>query len=250
MNRKSILFLIVVLSALVVSPAWRTPQDKKDIAAYVIKVVKNVTKSSPASGWTQAVPMDVLKGGQQVRTDEKSFALIKFADETKLLVREKTEVEIKGQIQGKQILDRNVHTTRGNVGFDVKKQEKEAFRFSSPISVASIRGTVGFYEHVIGGGGYYSEENDVDRLGIQSGLATFTNVISNQSVDVGNNQTGVADGQGNLAVRVSTKQETDESGTDVPTTEGEAGGKIKHELRFGAEDRAGNRKTIIITWEE
>lgn len=249
MKRKHILLVIVVLSALIVSPAWRQQQDKKDIAAYLIKVVKDVTKKSPTSGWQQAVPMDVLKGGQLVRTDEKSLALIKFADETKLLVREKTEVEIKGQIQGKQILDRNVHTTRGNVSFDVKKQEKEAFRFSSPISVASIRGTTGNYLR--------QEEQNVDMLGIGQGLATLTNSLSNQSVDVSSNQTGITDGQGNLSVRTSTPQEASLNTTDVPpllpeaTTPGtETSQKKTHELRFSAEDRSGNKKTIVIVWEE
>ena len=250
MKRKTVLLVIVVLSALIVSPAWRQQQDKKDIAAYVVKVVKDVTKKAPTSGWQQAVLADQLKSGHMVRTNEKSLALIKFSDETKLLVREKTEVEIKGQVQGKQILDRNVHTTRGNVGFDVKKQEKEAFRFSSPISVASIRGTNGFYQR--------QEDDNVDQLGIGKGLATLTNSLSNQSVDVSNNQTGVTDGQGNLTVRQSTQQESSQSNADVPVGGDEQevkpgdGGltKVKHELRFSAEDRAGNKKTIIIAWEE
>jgi hypothetical protein len=163
-------------------------------------------------------------------------------------VRAKSEVEIRGQVQGRQILDRNVHTTRGNVGFDVKKQEKEAFRFSSPISVASIRGTIGSYQR--------QDENNVDQLTIGTGLATFTNLISNQSVDVSNNQTGIADGQGNLSVRQSTPQEQALNTTNLPSDEqvvqpgDQPGGKKKHELRISAEDRSGNRKTIVIVWEE
>ncbi|MGH2567580.1 MAG: FecR domain-containing protein, partial [Bacteroidota bacterium] len=230
MKRKTVLLAIVVLSALIISPAWRVPQDKRDIAAYLIKVVKDVQKKSPAAGWQQAVPLDVLKSGHQVRTDEKSFALIRFADETKLLLREKTVAEIKGQIEGKQILDRNVHTTRGNVGFDVKKQEKEAFRFSSPISVASIRGTTGYFEH--------QDDQLIDLFGISKGLGTLTNLISDQSVDVSDNQTGVSNGQGNLDVRNSTPGELLLSGANFPTDDELAvpGEPRQHELRFSAQD--------------
>jgi hypothetical protein len=160
------------------------------------------------------------------------------------LVRENTEVEIKGQVQGKQILDRNVHTTRGNVTFDVKKQETEAFRFSSPISVASIRGTTGNFKR--------NDDDNVDNLGIGTGLATFTNLLSNLSLDVSNNQTGTSDGDGNLNVRESTPDEL-LLNTETPglfqTTEEEGTGNTR-ELRFSAEDRQGNRKTIIIVWEE
>jgi len=239
MKRKTILLAIVVLSALIVSPAWKQQQDPKDYPAFVIKVVRNVSKSGPTAGWSQAMPLDKLAGGQQIRTDAKSFALIKFSDETKLVVRELTVVEIKGQIQGKQILDRNVHTTRGNVAFDVKKQEKEAFRFSSPISVASIRGTTGNFLR--------DEDDNTDYLGIGTGLATFLNLLSNLSLDVADGQTGTSDGDGNLDVHDSSDEEdalndTDNAGFEL--TEG------THELRFGAEDREGNRKTIIIVWDE
>lgn len=248
MNRKSILLIIIVLSALIVSPAWKQQQDTRSIAAYIIKVRNDVTKKTEATGWQRAILGDQLKDGHLVRTDPGSLALIRFSDETKLLVREKTEVEIKGKVQGRQILDRNVHTTRGQISFDVKKQEKEAFRFSSPISVASIRGTNGAYTR--------QDEINTDMLTIGTGLATFTNLVSNQSTDVSNNQTGIADGQGNLSVRQSTPQEQALSSTNVPS-EGEvvqpgdqAGGKKRHELRFSAEDRQGNKKTIVIVWEE
>lgn len=248
MNRKSILLIIVVLSALIVSPAWKQQQDTRSIAAYLIKVKNDVTKKTETTGWQQAILGEALKSGHQVRTDVSSLALIRFADETKLLVREKSIVEIKGQVQGRQILDRNVHTTRGQISFDVKKQEKEAFRFSSPISVASIRGTTGAYTR--------QDEVNTDLLTIGTGLATFTNLVSNQSTDVANNQTGIADGQGNLSVRQSTPQEQALSSTNVPSDEevappgDQAGGKKRHELRFSAEDRQGNKKTIVIVWEE
>ncbi len=240
MKRQTQLLLLIVVSVLLVAPAWRLPQDKRDISAYVIKVVKGVSKKDLASGWQQAVPLDVLKSGHQVRTDEKSLALVRFSDETKLLIREKSVVEIKGQVEGKQILDRNVHTTKGNIGFDVKKQEKEAFRFSSPISVASIRGTNGFFE----------AGDNQDRLGILKGLATLSNILSNQSQDVGNNQTGISTVQGQLSVRESTPEELLQSSTTITPEDEERAGESqptptpKNRLEIQGSDG----KKIILIW--
>ena len=247
MKRKSMLLVIVVLSALVISPAWRQQQDKRDIAAYVIKVVKDVSRTKGgATGWETAIATNTLKSGHLVKTEAQSFALIKFSDETKLLVREKSEVEIRGQVQGKQILDRADHTTRGNVGFDVKKQEKESFRFSSPLSVASIRGTTGAYNR--------QDQVNTDQLTIGTGLATFTNLLSNQSVDVGSHQTGTTDDKGTLNVRTSTNQEHSTTTTSVPGHDDkpleDTAQKKQHELRFTAEDKSGNRKTVVIYWDE
>lgn len=249
MKRKNMLLVIVVLSAIIISPAWRQQQDKKDIAAYVIKIVKDVNKtkgSGTTTGWTKAVAPDQLKGGQLIQTLPGSVALIKFSDETKLLIREKSEVEIKGTVQGKQVLDRDIHTTRGNVSFDVKKQEKESFRFSSPLSVASIRGTTGAYDR--------KDEVNTDQLTIGAGLATFTNLLSNQSVDVGSHQTGTTDDKGTLNVRTSTNQEHSSTTTSVPghdeTPANTPTAKKQHELRFTAEDKSGNRKTVVVFWDE
>ena len=116
--------------------------------------------------------------------------MILFADQSKLILREKSIVTIKGEVKGKEILSRSVHMDRGNIIFDVKKAETEQFRFSSPISVASIRGTLG---------GYVSGGN-ADSLTIANGLAEFTNSISGKKGSVGTGQTGVADSSGKFNV--------------------------------------------------
>jgi hypothetical protein len=248
MKTKFILLAVIVLSALIVSPAWKTPQDTRDIYAVVTKVVRDVSKKTPATAWQQAFSPDVLRSGHQVRTDEKSLALISFSDQTKLVVREKSIVEIKGQFQGRQILDRNVHTTGGKISFDVKKQEKEAFRFSSPISVASIRGTEGSYDS--------RRDEELDILVINRGLATLTSVISDVFQDVGSNQTGIADGRGNVNVRQATPEELTDATTKIPSDEqggGGAGGsqgKVKKQIRILGEDANGNPRVILIEWEE
>jgi hypothetical protein len=189
MTKKIILIGIFILLG-VLSLGQTGKQDKKDISAYIVKVIRDVNMKSPAKGWQKAVPLSTLKSGYEVKTEKGSLAMILFADQSKLILREKSIVTIKGEVRGKEILSRSIHMDRGNMIFNVKKAETEQFRFSSPISVASIRGTQGGY---VSGG-------SLDSLTITDGLADFTNSRSGKSGRVGTGQTGVADSSGNFNI--------------------------------------------------
>jgi hypothetical protein len=198
MKNKIVIICVLVLLG-VLSLGQKTQQDKKDISAYIVKVIRDVNMKSPTTGWQKAVPLSKLKSGYEVQTDKGSLALILFADQSKLILREKSIVTIKGVVQGKEILSRSVHMDRGNMIFDVKKAETEQFRFSSPISVASIRGTVG---------GYNTGSNE-DIFTISRGLADFTNSISGRSTQVSTGNSATADSSGNLNLRKASKKELD-----------------------------------------
>jgi hypothetical protein len=187
---KKIIVIGVFILLGVLSLGQLGKQDKKDISAYIVKVIRDVNMKSPTKGWQKAVPLSTLKSGYEVKTDKGSLAMILFADQSKLILREKSIVTIKGEVKGKEILSRSVHMDRGNIIFNVKKAETEQFRFSSPISVASIRGTLGGY---IAGG-------NADSLTIVDGAAEFTNSISGKKGSVGAGQTGVTDSTGNFKV--------------------------------------------------
>ena len=73
-------------------------------------------------------------------------------------------------------------------------------------------------------------------------------MVSNQSQDVGGNQTGTADKKGNLHVRQSTQNELNDATFDESETED--GGKVRHTLRIPGEDKNGNPKTIVLEWNE
>jgi hypothetical protein len=234
-KKNSILLVVLVVAVMVMSPAW-VPQDgKRDIQAVLIKVINNVEKGAPSKGFTKAVNYDELKAGYDVRTGPKSIAVVKFVDDSKLVIREKSLATISGQMQGKEILDRNVYMTRGGVKFNVTKGDKEQFRFTSPISVASIRGT----------SGEWGQTDSVTTYVMLSGLLNLLNLNSNRSEDVGAGQTGVTDINGNLIVRGSTNDEKEGA---VKTDEDE--GKTGHELRIRGEDKDGKERTIILKWEE
>lgn len=140
--------LYVSVAGLALSSLALTPQQQSgDIQAVLVKVVRDVRKKSPTRAWEKAVPADRLRSGYQLRTDTKSLAMVVFPDRSKLIVRQRSVVEIKGQKEDGQIVDRSVHIERGRLQFNVQKQKEEQFRFSSPISVASIRGTAGGVDH-------------------------------------------------------------------------------------------------------
>jgi len=194
---KRTLVLIAVVALLgVLFTGQKRPDEKKEITAYIVKVIRDVNMKPPAADWQKAVPLSQLKSGYEVRTDKASLAMILFADQSKLILREKSVVTIKGEVEGKTILSRSVHMDRGDMIFNVKKAETEQFRFSSPISVASIRGTTG---GLVTGG-------SADSLTILEGLADFTNSRSGQTGHVGSGQTGVADSSGGFNVHQANEE--------------------------------------------
>ena len=147
MKPKHILLYLTIAGLVLSSLALRPQQQSRDIQAVLVKVVRDVRKKSPTRAWEKAVPADRLRSGYQLRTDTKSLAMVVFPDRSKLIVRQRSIVEIKGKKEQGQIVDRSVHIERGRLQFNVQKQKREQFRFSSPISVASIRGTAGGVDH-------------------------------------------------------------------------------------------------------
>lgn len=148
--------------------------------ALVKKVHKDVRyrKTAEQSEWEKAIIGLVLKDGNEIKTGNKSLALILFTDGSGLLrVRENSILHIYGEKKDKK-LNKDAFIQKGLIGFDINKQsEDEEFKFTTPTVVASIRGTSGFLE--------YSEDS------------TFT-----MSLDSGNallNFTGPQGGEGTLS---------------------------------------------------
>lgn len=220
MKRSFALVVIVVIAALMAAPAWNF-QDKKPIAAYIMKVVNNVERrSSPSTGWTKALLLNELKAGYEVRTQEKSFAMIKFADDSKVAVREKSIITISGDVDAKgKILNRDVYIERGRTAFDVKKQQTEQFRFTSPISVASIRGTEG-------GTGFDPGENLAD-ITIITGSAKFSSTRSGCEVDVLAGHTGKIDSSASCKAEAASHHDLNNNNPHSDINQGNAADTTK-----------------------
>ncbi|MEX2116912.1 MAG: FecR family protein [Bacteroidota bacterium] len=235
MKTNHVVLIVLVAALLVMSPAWAPQDGKRDIQAVLVRVINNVESKAPTKGWTNAINYQQLKAGYEVRTQAKSIAVIKFVDNSKLVVREKSIAEIKGEVQGKQILDRQVHMTKGNIKFEVTKGPKEQFRFTSPISVASIRGT----------SGSWGQGDSSSVYVMLTGLLNLLNLNSNRSEDIGKGQTGTADINGNINVRQSTNDEQTDAEKDDEQDQ-----KTRRQIRITGEDKEGKPRIVILEWEE
>jgi hypothetical protein len=215
MNRSFVLVIIVIVAALLAAPAWNF-QDKKPIAAYIIKIVKDVERrASSTSGWSKALLLSELKAGYEVRTQDKSLAMIKFADESKVAVREKSIITIHGEVSGGKILNRDVYIDRGRAVFNIKKQETEQFRFTSPISVASIRGTQG--------GTGYDPGTAISDITLISGFADFSSTRTQCKITVREGQTGIVDSSGTCRADTATMGSLLNNNPNSPLNQGNGG---------------------------
>ena len=171
--------------------------QKKKIVATIFKPVGTVEYKTGDKVWAKAKPAMPLRSGDLVRTGENSFAIIKFLENSVLRVQEKSEVTISGEI-AKGEFSKNVHLEQGKVGFNVKKRPNEKFEFSTPTSVASIRGTSGLL--IIG-----PDSNDI--LILANGTIDFLNLISKLTSTLSGGQTVFSFSDGTLKVENSTPEE-------------------------------------------
>lgn len=169
-------------------PRASVGQPVNAFQAYISKVKGEVARRAAQGDWEQAVPPSELVSGDRVRAGQRSRAIILYADKTKLVLREQTEALLTGD--GPAL--RAVQINQGDVTFDVQKQESEQFRFTSPTSVAAIRGTTGAWTVLADG---------TSMLNIFKGVATLTNTTTGASLDVAAGHVGISDADGNLTVR-------------------------------------------------
>lgn len=184
--------LLSSLFAFAATLAFKMVSSPDNIALFF--VVKNNVEKKQTSDWIKAKKADLIYPGDFVRTQKESFALIKFNDASTLRLGPNSEVQIYG--------DKDPSSTDvrgGDVGFSMTKRKTGLFEFTTPTSVASIRGTQGMLTVQVGG---------TDLLSILEGLVWFRNIFSNDSVEVSAGQTGVSSRDGNINVHNSTHQDS------------------------------------------
>jgi ferric-dicitrate binding protein FerR (iron transport regulator) len=203
--------------------------------AVVSKVVADVTKKIGSSDWSKAQKGDPLASGDFMRTGDKSIAVVKFKDNSIIRIRENSELKIQGEVRG-DAFSKSVDLNRGVIGFEIQKQENEQFTFTSPTSVASIRGTRGLLE----------SSSITDVLVVLDGLVNLRNLLSNTEMDVGAGQTGMSRPNGTVEVRNSTQQERDRAAMALRA--GDEG--MQKELKIEMRDPQGNKKDLKIRYRE
>lgn len=135
--------LTLSLLLVIISGAAFSEEDKT--VALVNRVIRTVELKSGEEDWKDAKPGAPLIDKDEIRTGENSLAIVSFLDGSLLRVRSSSVVVIYGDKKNKS-LDKNVIIDKGVIGFDVKKQNDETFKFTTPALVASIRGTSGIIE--------------------------------------------------------------------------------------------------------
>ncbi len=223
------LFLIVSLAVpgiLVASGPQRSS------VALVSRVILDVSRKEAEKDWAAAKRGETLSTGDRVKTGEKSLAIIKFKDNSLVRVRERSELTVTGEVNARAF-SKSVNVEKGVVGFNIKKQNAdEEFRFTSPTSVASIRGT----------GGQFTSQALADTLTVIEGLVRLTNKRSSQFVDVQAGYTGISNPDGTVETRPATPAEQQSALEASRTTEQE------NRLEFEFRDGQGNRRLLKIDY--
>jgi len=201
MNATKIRISILSVCAAVFIPVFSgmiLPPDLKPIAMIMKVIQEDVSRKTPTSDWQKAKRGDPLASKDMVRTGVGSFAVVKFNDNTLLKIRPNSVITIFGEI-AQSTFSKSVDLSKGSVDFDVAKQRaKEKFEFTTPTSVASIRGTNGRFQ---------TDSDSTDYLFINSGLAELLNLVTNQSLQVAGGQVGISHKSGLIEVRVMTHDE-------------------------------------------
>lgn len=228
---KQVIALIAVATVFIIS--GMAPAPKETTLALVSKVILDVTRKAEGKDWQPAKRGEMLSAGERVRTGEKSIAVIKFKDNSMLRVREKTEVLL-GEAKDAGTWQRTTAVEKGVIGFSIRKQQQgEEFRFTSPTSVASIRGT----------SGQFGATDTSDLLVVVEGLVRLTNKISSEAADVGAGFTGLSLRDGNLQVRPSTPEE--KVAAQLSARTGDQDSRLEIELNDGS----GGKKNIEIKFK-
>jgi len=231
-NMKTFRTIALVLGvALAYSPFAAAASPSQSVAGFFTQVVLDVKHKAVEKDWALAKRGGALGFGDMVRTGESSFAIIKFTDKSIVKVREKSELTLTSEMS----VSKNVELQKGVIGFNIQKQEKNSeFRFTSPTSVASIRGT----------GGRFAAREFSDTLIVVEGNVLLTNFFTSQSVEVSSGFTGISNADGSIQVRPSTTAER---------ALGEAAaapGEEQNQLEFDLRDSQGNKKKLKIQYKE
>ena len=197
--------------------------------ALVTKTIQVVSRKTPATEWSKAAKGDPLASGDQVQTGVKSLAVVKFIDNSIVRVREQSELTITGESSSPRSLSKEVKMSQGVLGFDIKKQQQnEQFRFTSPTSVASIRGTKG--KRSCGANG--------DTLLTLEGLVNLLNNISNKDLDIPAGWIGFCYPDGSISSRKATEDELNDALNLVNGT--------VNDIKIELQDSKGNKKDLRI----
>lgn len=171
----------------------------------LLKAIRSVEyQKAETESWDDATSGLPLATNDKIRTGEKSFAMIKFLDNSRIRVQQNSEVTIYSDRVGNQ-LKSNTSIESGGVGFEVTEQkEADEFRFTTPTMVASIRGTAGLIE---------IQDGDNSFIGLTSGSADVRGTGGSQGQgSIGAGQFALVGPDGNVTTGQMSQDQLDDVG--------------------------------------
>lgn len=226
--------LMVIPLSLCISGQLRAQHDPA--IGLLSKVILDVNRKPAGEDWAKAERGETLDSGDMVSTGAKSLAVVKFKDNSLLRVRERSRVTLTG-FTSAGAFSKDVRIGSGAIGFSVKKQQpNEEFRFTSPTSVASVRGTMGIF----------AIQDTFDILIVTEGVVNLRNILTDQSVDVEAGKVGLSYASGRLETRPATEGDLEEFQQVFGRAEGETGGK---QLKLQLRNERGEIRELIIEIE-
>ena len=166
------------------------------------------------SAWTPLKFGSVLYDSSQVRTGEAGFAAIAFTDDgSQLKMRPNTRITLFGQRQADNSILKRVTLEVGELFNDVKKQ-KGAIKISTPTSVASVKGT----EYWL----LVDPDGNTTLITLE-GVVELTNLVTGQTIDVGQGYTAYSTVTGEMTSSEITPETTIPEFDDTPPPPGGMG---------------------------
>lgn len=222
-------YATLLLPGLLCSSLVAQVQEERAIGL-VSRVILDVTRRTPTVDWVKAQRGDILDSGHIVRTGERSLAVLKLKDNSLLRLREKSQLTLTGTTVN-DAFQKGVSVDGGVVGFAIQRQRAgEEFRFTTPTSVASIRGTDGLFARF----------DSADVFTILTGLGRITNLNSLSAADVPAGFTAISRQDGHLEVRVATEDEKNAAARASEMKERE------RQLRLELKNPRGETRQLII----
>jgi hypothetical protein len=182
-------FLFGIVSTALLTLSGSNVQESHPAIAYISKVVKEVERrDSTTADWIKALPTSELTIGCELRTGEGSSVLIQFKDGSKVAVRSQSTIRILGDVSHGKIQNPGMFIEQGRAIFNLKEQKTGGFRFTSPVSVTSIRK---------GEGGFsFDPSTGQSDLTVGSGPVEFSSTRTDCKVTVQSGHTAVIDSTG------------------------------------------------------
>jgi hypothetical protein len=225
---------IIIVAGLLFFAQAGIAGDPPSTVATVTRTIKQVDLQSAGAAWREAHRGDPLQAGDMVRTGDAALAVVKFVDNTLLQIRANSIVGLTGELRNRTI-SKEVTLSNGGVGFTVPKQRPgEEFRFSSPTSVASIRGT----------SGYFVSTDSSDTLTVLEGSILYMNVSSRQEITVDAGYTAVTGRSGSIEHAPSTDEQKHSAEGSLKS--GDARKQLEIDLRNGS----GKSKKLRIDYKD